>query len=85
MLIVILVPLLLSYPKYGKNDLYYTIVIGASKLYEVGSINTDAGSVFIFYITANGTVNSTRLISETSSQDIGVVLPFKVSFYSSFL
>lgn len=72
-------------PKIRKSDLYYTIVIGASKLYEVGSINTDAGSVFIFYITANGTVNSTRLISETSSQDIGVVLPFKVGFYSSFL
>ncbi len=70
-------------PKIHHTDPHFTVAIGASRLYEAGSINLNAGTAFLFYITGDGRVNHTRIISETSSP--GIQLPFTVSRSPYFL
>lgn len=63
------------------NDSIPELVIGAPALYEAGSLNLNAGTVFVLQMLANGTVNRTTTISETYGRRLGSgrVLPFVVS------
>jgi len=69
-------------PRIHHLDPFFTVAIGASTLYQPGSINTAAGTVFLFYVKADGTVNHTRIVEEAFSESAR--FPFVVSETSSF-
>lgn len=61
---------LVAIPDMNNNSLP-ELVIGANLIYEAGSINPNAGEVFVTFLNQSGYVNNTMQISETSSALMG--------------
>lgn len=63
------------------NDTIPELIVGAPTLYESGSLSPNAGTVFVLFMLANGSVNATEMISETRSRaqyGSRAVIPFVV-------
>jgi hypothetical protein len=52
------------------NDTVPELAVGAPFLYEAGSLNIQAGEVFVCFMLRNGSVNGTSRISETSGREL---------------